>query len=128
MRKSILIMLLAVASGSAAAEWVVVDSNETTIIYADPATIRKNGHLAQMRDLFDFKAGKMIAGAKQSMSFRKEQEYDCNTQQARMLSYSWHSGNMGAGEIVANDAQAGNWRPVLQGTVIEKLWNVACGK
>lgn len=128
MHKTIVTLLMAVLSHSAAAEWVVVDSNDAAVIYADPASIRKSGNLTQMRDLLDFKVGKVIAGAKQSMSFKKQQEYDCGKQQARMLSYSWHSGNMGGGELVGSDSQPSNWRPVLAGTVIERLWSAACVK
>ncbi len=142
MRKAIVMMLLLVASGSAAAqwegwflpkgnlsEWVVANTNEAITIYADTATIRKAGNMVQMWDLTDFRAGgKVLVGDKRSLSFKKDQEYDCNQQRARILYISWHSGNMGAGELIGSDRTPGDWRPVLRGTILERLWTTACGK
>jgi hypothetical protein len=48
MRKPILMMLLAVVSSSAAAEWVELGSNEISTAYSDPATIRRNGDMVKM--------------------------------------------------------------------------------
>ena len=131
MRTAILLMLLAVVSTSAAVEWPVwdvVDNNEATIIYADTTTIRNTGNVAQMWNLFDFKTGKVLSGVKETLSFKKEQEYDCNNQRARTLYISWHSGHMGGGEIIGSDSNPGSWRPVLLGTSLERLWKIACGK
>src|SRR5471030_1082964 len=55
MRKTILMMLLAVVSGSAAAEWEEVANNENATTYADFVTIRKEGNLAKMWDVIDYK-------------------------------------------------------------------------
>lgn len=135
MRKAILMMLLAVVSRSAAAqwegwflpkgnmsEWVVANTNEAITIYADT-------DMAQMWDLTDFRTGgKVLGGDKRSLSFKKEQEYDCNEQRARILYISWHSENMGAGKIIGSDRTPGDWRPVLRGTILERLWTTACGK
>ena len=142
MRKAIVMMLLAIASGSAAAqwegwflpkgnlaEWVVANTNEAVTIYADTATIRKADNMAQMWDLTDFRAGgKLLVGDKRSLSFKKDQEYDCNQQRARILYISWHSENMGAGELIGSDRTPGSWRPMLRGTILERLWTTACGK
>lgn len=143
MRKAmlVLLMLLAVVGSSAAADWAdwvvdksnwpewnVVDAGEAIVIYADTTTIRKVGNIAQMWNLFDFKIAKALGGSKQSMSFKKEQEYDCNKQQARTLYISWHAGHMGGGEIIGSESTPSAWRPVLLGTSLERLWRIACGK
>ena len=141
MRKVILTVLLMVMSSGAAAqweqwfvpksnlsEWVVANYNEAVTIYADTATIRRAGNMAQMWDLTDFRTGKVLSGDKRSLSFRKEQEYDCDKQQARILYISWHSGNMGGGEIIGSDRAPGDWPPVLRGTILERLRITACGK
>jgi len=128
-RKAILMTLLASVSGSAAADWakwVVVDRKETFAIYADIATIRKAGNTAQMWDLSDAKAGKVLGGVKQSLSSKMEREYDCSKQEMRMLYVSWYSGNMGGGEIIGSDANPGGWQPALLGTIGERLWKIAC--
>ena len=107
MRRVIFTMLLSIVSSSAAAaweqwfvpksnlsEWVVANYNEAVTIYADTATVRRAGNMAQMWDLTDFRTGKALSGDKRSLSFRKEQEYDCSGQRARILYISWHSENM----------------------------------
>jgi len=55
MRKAILAILLAVASSSAAAEWVEVDSDETLTFYINPTTIRRDGNLVRMWELLEYK-------------------------------------------------------------------------
>lgn len=141
MRKSILTLLLLVMSNGAAAdweqpfvpksnlsEWVVANQNEAATIYADTATIRRAGNIAYMWDLTDFRTGRVLSAEKRSFSLKKEQEYDCAKQRGRILYISWHAGNMGGGEIIGSDRNAGDWRPVLLGTVFEKLWRSACGR
>lgn len=130
MRGTVLIMLLAFAGGSAAADWtkwVVIDQKERFTVYADVATIRKSGDMAQMWDMSDIPAGKGPAGSKQSPSFKMEREYDCNKQQLRVLYVSWHAENMGEGKMIGNNANPGSWQPALLGTIGERLWKVACG-
>jgi hypothetical protein len=140
MRKLILTILLTLASGSAAAqweqwfvpksnlsEWVAANTNGDVTIYADVATIRRTGNLAKMWDLTDMKTGRTLGEDKRTHSFKKELEYDCGKQQVRTLYISWHSGNMGGGEILGSDANPTDWRPALRGTIREKLWQTACG-
>ena len=55
MHKAILMMLLAVVSSSAMAEWTVVNENKEFIQYADLATIRKLGNKVKMWGLNDYK-------------------------------------------------------------------------
>ena len=48
MPKAILMMLLAVVSSSASAGWVVVGVHDTSILYADPASIHRAGNRVKM--------------------------------------------------------------------------------
>lgn len=124
-------MLLAVAASSQAAdwpEWVVTNHNEAITMYADAATIRKAGGVARMWDMTDFEKGNVLGAHKRALSFKREQEYECDGQRARILYISWHSGHMGEGEILGSDRSVSSWRPVLVGTVLERLWRTACGK
>ena len=128
MRKAILMMLLAVVSSSAAAAWVEVGGNAIATAYADPATIRKNGNRAKMWDLFDLKTARASREGRSYLSTKQQAEYDCKEEQWRMLYFSWHSGNMGRGEIVLSGSGPSQWEPVapLSGNAI--LWKFACGK
>jgi len=128
MRKAILLMLLAVVSGNAAAEWAEVGGNETIASYADPATILKNGDMVTMWTLFDLKTAGVSAAGKAFLSSKSKNEFDCRRKRRRILYFSWHSGNMGGGELVASSLDPDKWAPVARGTVREALWKFACGK
>jgi hypothetical protein len=132
MRKAILMMILAVVSSSAAAEWTAVSSNEKFTVYVESATIRKNGNMVEIWQLFDEKTAETVAGITY-MSSKDQEEFDCKEKLARPLYSTYHSGNMGRGEIVFTNETPGNsiygnWTPVMPGTIIETLWKFACGK
>ena len=129
MRKAILMLLLAIMSSDAMAEWARVGtaSNETVTFYADPATIRKTGSRVKMWSLSDYKTVRQSRGM-QFMSMMEQNEYDCKEEKSRTLYISVHSENMGRGNIVHNDDETSDWSPVLPSSIIESLWKFACGK
>lgn len=124
MRRAILMMLLAVMSSSAMAEWVKVGGGDGDFVYADPTTIRKNGDNVKMWSLSDYKTPQ---GRKSYMSSKTQDEYDCKEEQSRDLAFSMFSGNMGEGETVFTGPGALRWVPVAPGSVAKVLWNFACG-
>ena len=128
MRKTILIMLLAVVSSSAAADWVYLGGNDTITFYADPTTIRKAGNVVKLWNLFDLKTAQLVNG-KRYMSTKGQTEYDCKEERTRELYASFHSGNMARGEIVELASNmASSWTPVAPRSISEDLWKFACGK
>jgi len=128
MRKAILMMLLAVVSGSAVAGWVEVGGNETATTYADPTTIRKAGNMVKMWQLIDYTKARGIEGIKPYLSAKAQHEYDCKQERTRTLSISLHSGNMGEGDVLGTSTDTGKWRPVSPDTLVETLLGFACGK
>lgn len=130
MRKTILLMLLAVVSSSAAAAWVEFGRYDdgNTIGYTDPATIRKEGSMAKMWALLDFKTVQVSAKGKPFMSARMQSEYDCKEPKMRVLYSAIHSENMAAGRAVASTSEPGKWRPVLPDSTLEDLRKFACGQ
>ena len=129
MNKLILAMLLAVVSSSALAEWVNAgrSSDDSVTAYADPATIRKEGDMVIMSVLFDYKTAQAGDG-KPYLSAKVQSEYDCIEWQWRTPSASFHSGNMGEGEIVNSTTYPGKGMEVPRNTSLETLWKIACGK
>lgn len=121
-------MQLAVVSSSAVAGWIEVGGNETTTIYADPATIRMAGNMVKMWHLIDYTEARGIAGLKPYLSAKAQDEYDCKQERTRTLSISLHSGNMGEDEVLGTSTDPGKWRPVSPDTLVETLWEFACGK
>ena len=127
MRKVILMMLLTVASNSAMAAWIDVGSNESTIIYVDPATVQRTGNMATMWHLTDFKTAQKDMGEKY-LSAKDQNEYDCKEVKLRRRASSQHSDNMGEGKVVYSDSFTTRWKPVSPDSGIEILWKFACIK
>lgn len=109
------------------AKWVKVEGNGYVTSYADPSTIIKADDKVKMLALVDFKTV-IKNGGNPYMSTKTQHEYDCKEVRWRMLEFSYHSGNMGEGELVFTDAKPGNWEPVLPGSGTQVRWKIACGK
>jgi len=126
MHKAILIMLLAVVSSSAMAEWVKVDEDKLVTAYADPTTIRKSGNKVKMWALWDYSTAQE-GKSKPYMSVRIQNEYNCKEETSRQIYATTFSGNMAGGHTI--NRQGGRpWLPVSQGNTTELLWKFACGK
>jgi hypothetical protein len=108
------------------AEWVKVEGNEYVTGYAAPATIHKIDNKVKMLALVDFKTANS-SGGYPHMSTKAQHEYDCKGNQWRLLYFSYHSENMGAGELIYTDAEPGKWEPVMIGSGTQIRWKIACG-
>ena len=130
MRKSILMLLLAAVSGSAAAEWVklAAGAGEGNTLHADPATIRRAGNKVKMWSLVDHQMALTDSFGKSHASEKVHWEYDCKDEQQRMLAYVTFSENLAKGKAVYSDSEPGKWKPVAADTPEEALWKIACGK
>jgi hypothetical protein len=116
------------ASTSAAADWIQLASTDTYTLFAAPTTIRRDGSLATMVHLVDYKAVRALDGARTYKSTRLQQENDCSQSKARLLYMSLHSETMAGGEVVLSDAALEQWDSVLPGTGRETVWKFACGR
>ncbi|MBI5659840.1 MAG: hypothetical protein HZC43_09920 [Nitrosomonadales bacterium] len=127
MCKHILTVLLAVVSSGALAAWVDVGNNENTTIYVDPSAIQREGNLAKMWHLTDFKKPNRDMG-EPYLSAKDQFEYDCKDAKSRRRASSQHSGNMGGGKVVYSDSYTSKWKPVPPDSGVEILWKFACVK
>ena len=132
MRKFIMLLLLAMVSSGAAAEWVAMgsaDSGDTYFdIYVDP-TIHKSGNMVQMWVMFDFKTVQVDEYGRQYLSDKAQHQYDCKDERSRTLYFTLHSGNMGHGNVVyLGDGIRNNWIPISSDSISEGNWKIACGK
>jgi len=137
MRKAILMMLVTVVSGGAAAEWVKIGTSHTQehgyrFAYVDPSTIHKSGDMMRMLDMFDYEEAhhffKPAGEAQRYLSQKGQSEYDCKSKRWRRLDFSLHSGNLAKGNVVyASNGTPGPWLPASAGTVFEARLIFACG-
>lgn len=129
--KLVVALLLTALSSSAAAEWVRIGIGYGVLgtIYVDSATIRRTGNMVKMWELFDLTTADKLGSDKLYLSVKSQSEYDCIDESARSLYASFHSGNMGRGELVyVMQDLPGNWQPVPPQSNQQALWKVACGK
>ncbi|HEX6825614.1 MAG TPA: surface-adhesin E family protein [Nitrospiraceae bacterium] len=124
----LLIMFLVLSSGHVYAEWVLVSGDDAAglAVYVDPATIRRNGNLAKMWQLYDYKTVQTVAGDS-LLSMKRFNEYDCMQERTRMLGYTWFTGNMGNGNVVYSTTEQQPWEPVVPRSINRSLWKAACG-
>lgn len=130
MKKLILASILTLLSTSAFAEWTYVgDADDYSLtMYANLATIRKNGHMVKMWDLSDYKTTIGFSDGKSKLSSKSQVEYDCKEERSRGLALIDTSGHMGEGDVVFNSSNVQNWSPVSPDSIGETLWKIACGK
>ena len=122
-----LMVLLAVLSSSAAAEWVRVHNNEKLVAFADSSSIRKKGNILKVLSLFDFKTENLLSDGEPYNSIIRETEFNCKENLQRMISFSIHSGRMGKGKVleIGNDPQ--DWKPVSRENIAVDMKDYTCG-
>ena len=122
-----LIVLLALSSGPAYAEWVAIATIDNATIYIDTDAIRRKGNLVKLWYLLDFKTVQNVSG-KSFLSSRTQEEYDCTEDRERILAMAMFSENMGSGNPVFHDSHEGEWTPVHPDSAGKVLWKLACKK
>jgi hypothetical protein len=120
-------LVLAALSGNAAAEWVIVRDNDEYIAYADPATILRDGDSVRMSDLVDLKSQRPSPYGNPHASSLAQSEFDCQNPRMRTLAFALYAGQMGNGDRVETVQESNRWLPIAPGTLLDALWQFACG-
>ena len=130
MRKTVLTLLLVVASSSAMADWVLVGKAENITAYADPASIRIKGGVARMQDMVDLNTALTTDDGKPYKSTQAQDEFACEEGLHRTRSLTCYAGNMGNGDAVCTqpDPNQEAWHQVVPKSINETLWKLACAK
>jgi len=128
MKRLLMGLMLVITAGTASAEWTFADANDDYIQYVDRATIRKSGNLVKMWGLRDFKTMQKSGAGDSYLSSKAQLEYDCKEEKARILAFSWFSGQMGNGNVVVSNFDTDIWTPIFPNSIGEVLWKIACGK
>ncbi len=130
MRSFFCALILTALSGAAAAAWERVGAaDDGMTIYADPATIQASGDVVKMWGLLDYKAAEKDATGKPYLSAKLLQEFDCKGERGRTRYFSFHAGQMGAGQLAYSEVRADSeWLPARRARTGEALWKAACKK
>jgi hypothetical protein len=111
--------------GAAWAEWKSVAEDNAATVYADPATVVRDGRTAKLWSLLDYKDFQRMVEVGY-FSQKSLVEYDCAGRQARGLTLSLHAEHMGEGKVIYEDTSPHEWSPVPAQSITESLWAIAC--
>jgi hypothetical protein len=122
-RKTLLLSLLLLATGSACAEWEKVSTTAGSTFYVDRATLRKDGNLSRMWSIQDLNQRHKNG----EMSRRSRFEYDCKGERYRTLSMSTHSEpGTGGKTLISLGEDPQGWSDIPPGSVSEVELKIAC--
>jgi len=124
MRPLVFILLCAICA-NAWAHWTRIASHDEADVYADRTGIVKQGALVKMWSLFNYRTPQH-RGQIAFLSHMTQEQYDCDKQRARTLYFSMYSDSMGEGQRVYSRSEPSDWDPLPSGSIIEKLWKIAC--
>ena len=109
------------------AEWSAVGNGDyIASSYADRATIKRNGAMATMSGMYDFRRQDFTPEGKGLYSTVVLREYDCDNRRVRLLSSIDFAGQMGTGSAVDTSARVGRWEDIVTGALDEAFWTIAC--
>lgn len=134
MSRLLFFVAMLVLSSNAMAGWEQVGENDDETHYIISSSIKKNGNMAKMWSLTDYKTPHSLdAGV--YLSLKKYNEYDCKNNQYRMLSAVAIDGNMGKGHVVLNlsinedkniSENAFKWKDIIPDSAVEEFSKYAC--
>ena len=115
-------------SGSALAEWQELGKTEAFTLFADVATLNKQGDKVQIVSLLDFKKPGQNPKTKESVnSIIGLNEFDCSALRYRPIEFKAFSGNMGKGKIVEEQKTSNSqFESIENGSWPAGVFNVAC--
>jgi hypothetical protein len=121
------IVVLALASGHAAAEWVSLGDVGNAELFVDRSTIARSGDTVTMWSVNALKEPGKANGVAY-VSLKRQDEFDCAGSRMRGVQISAHPQPLGEGPAVVSEKGSGTWTPVTPQTISEALWKIACGK
>jgi hypothetical protein len=114
-------------SSGVLADWTAVgQANEIYAAFADKATIHRNGSVATMHGLYDFRRQDFTPEGRGLYSTAVLREYDCAGRRVRLMSSIDFSGHMGAGTPVSTSNAPRRWEAIVAGGIDDEFWQTAC--
>ncbi|HMS85553.1 MAG TPA: hypothetical protein PKD12_18075 [Nitrospira sp.] len=119
------------------ATWVAIDSAYQSpsreMVYCDPNTIRRDGHLVALWQLIDYQMmqgnapfGIFMMSPHRFLSTKTHKEFDCTHHTVRLLASTEFSQHMGTGTRNAVLVEQGDGQPVKPGSINQAIWELAC--
>jgi hypothetical protein len=127
--KKFLFLVALLAPAIAQAEWVKLTSasaGEVTI-YVDPATIKRDGNVAEFSTLVDYATVRTLSG-EPFQSATVQNEIDCAGKKIRTLAVSSHSEAMAGGHVVSTSTGYEPWTRIAPKTIVFAAFEFVCKK
>jgi len=124
MKKRLWLCAMALAC-PAWAGWVDVGQEGASAVLVDPASVQRQGDIAQAWALINHPAPRRLVEVSYQ-SQKKHLEFRCPSGDARVLATTLHGGAMGEGKVVYEDNGAKDWQPVEADSAMARLRDSAC--
>ena len=121
-------VVLALAAGTALADWLPIKADPMVRVMADPVTIRRSGDMVTMWSLINYVKPQKTGDGKSYLSSKQYREYNCAERLSRRLELSRHAENTGWGQVLDSNKTPGAWSPATAGSVAGELLKFACGE
>jgi hypothetical protein len=121
----VLLILLALASSAAWAEWRHVPAADTKYsrVYIDPATLERTGSVVTLHELRNY-SKTWIYGERSSTA---RSEYDCTGERHRIRQLVLYVGEQSAGGVIHTlEFDEVEWEPVALGSVERAVLDEVC--
>jgi len=124
-----LILVLAVLTSNALAEWVEIEKFEDGMrVFVDKATARRNRDTAQVLHLVRWAEPQVEPGYPNYLSTIVRTSYDCIGKREKYLASTSYAGPMGNGaKVIADEDEVEIWYSISESSLEDKLWKIACG-
>jgi hypothetical protein len=128
MRRVILLVLLAFVSSNALAEWVKVGASHdnSAVSYVNTDTVFRKKYGIIVWTILDFSQAQAADG-QTYLSIKSQQDFDCKDKQVKILYTALHAENMGNGKAIYSDSVPMAKKPVSHNSMLEDIWEYACG-
>ena len=123
----VLLILLAITTTAAGADWQVVADDKEFTAYYDPSTTHQIGHKVSMWTLNDYKQAQRIEG-ESIRSIKSQHEFDCIAKKRRLLFGAIHTKSMGKGIPYYAGLNPTEWELVAPESSEAYLLKFACAK
>jgi hypothetical protein len=134
MQRIIFIVLLAVVSSSAMADWLKIYGDEKLTVYIDTASIRKNGSKVKLWQLIDYSEPQTdysrykLFVIDSYLSTKAQFELDCRSEQSREIYFMFQAAPMGLGRTTYASESPQRWIPIVPDSSVQIIWKYACDK
>ncbi len=129
MKKMLALLSLALLANAAHADWTRADfTSDKVTVYFDRDSLKTAGvGVVQMWHLYDFASAQDYSG-KPYLSFKGQDEYDCERGLRRDMMALYHKDGMGNSQMVQAVYKPGPWTRPEPGSEQAALLQIACGK